>query len=97
MCRQASSKLLCSSAARPGPSATVIIGILAFESYNSPLGALRPAKEYAFQCMSLAHMKIPGHRMSQYYVRGTQLRIASWLEILHIKDGTFTANAFSLY
>ena len=32
--------------------------------------------------------------MSHYHVRETRLRIASWLEISRIKDGTFTANAF---
>ena len=47
VCMRTNCKLLCSSAAQAGPHTAVALGILAFESYNSPLGALRPAKEYA--------------------------------------------------
>ena len=47
VCMRTNCKLLCSSAAQAGPHTAVALGILAFESYNSPQGALRPAKEYA--------------------------------------------------
>lgn len=47
VCMRTNCKLLCSSAAQAGPHTAVALGILAFESHNSPQGALRPAKEYA--------------------------------------------------